>query len=58
MLTPQNLRNIKVGIFHPKHFQTRQQVKVKVSLCFNYAPCHEGVLWEWRCSSRHSWPRH
>jgi hypothetical protein len=22
-------------------------VKVKLSLCFNWAPCHEGVLGEW-----------
>jgi hypothetical protein len=21
---------------------------VKLSLCFNWAPCHEGVLGEWR----------
>jgi hypothetical protein len=27
------------------------QVKVKLSLCFNWAPRHEGVLGEWRYSS-------
>jgi hypothetical protein len=29
-------------------------VKVKLSLCFNWAPRHEGVLGEWRYSSTHS----
>jgi hypothetical protein len=28
-------------------------VKVKLSLCFNWAPLHEGVLGEWRYSSTH-----
>jgi hypothetical protein len=30
------------------------KVKVKLSLCFNWAPRHEGVLGEWRYSSTHS----
>jgi hypothetical protein len=30
------------------------QVKVKLSLCFNKAPRHEGELGEWRYSSTHS----
>jgi hypothetical protein len=30
------------------------QVKVKLSLCFNLAPRHEGVLGKWRYSSTHS----
>jgi hypothetical protein len=34
------------------------QVKVKLSLCFNHAPRHEGVLEEWRYSSTHSSSRH
>jgi hypothetical protein len=29
-------------------------VKVKLSLFFNWAPSHEGVLGEWRHSSMHS----
>jgi hypothetical protein len=29
-------------------------VKVKLSLCFNQTPCHEGVLGEWNFSSTHS----
>jgi hypothetical protein len=29
-------------------------IKVKMSLCFNRAPRHEGVLGEWRYSSTHS----
>jgi hypothetical protein len=29
-------------------------VKVKLSLCFNWAPLHEDVLGEWRYSSTHS----
>jgi len=32
------------------------KVKVKLSLCFNWAACHEDVLGEWRYSSMHSWP--
>jgi hypothetical protein len=31
---------------------------VKLPLCFNWAPCHEGVLGEWRYSATHYWPRH
>jgi hypothetical protein len=31
-----------------------QKGKVKLSLCFNWAPRHEGVLGEWRYSSTHS----
>jgi len=27
------------------------KVKVKLFLCFNWAPRHEGVLGEWKCSS-------
>jgi hypothetical protein len=30
------------------------KVKVKLPLCFNWAPRHEGVLGEWRYSSIHS----
>jgi hypothetical protein len=30
------------------------KVKVKLSLCFNWAPRHEGELGEWRYSSTHS----
>jgi len=28
------------------------KVKVKFSLCFNWAPCHEGVLREWGYSQK------
>jgi hypothetical protein len=31
-----------------------KRVKVKLSLCFNWAPCHESILGEWRYSSTHS----
>jgi len=34
------------------------KIKVKLSLCFNWAPHHEGVLGNWRYTSMHSWPRH
>jgi hypothetical protein len=30
------------------------KVKVKLSMCFNWAPRHGGVLGEWRYSSTHS----
>jgi len=33
-------------------------IKVKFSLCFNWAPCHDGVLGEWRYCSTHSWSRY
>jgi hypothetical protein len=33
---------------------TSNKVKVKLSLCFNWAPRRGGVLWEWRYSSTHS----
>jgi hypothetical protein len=29
------------------------KVKIRLSLCFNWAPCHECVLGEWRYSSTH-----
>jgi hypothetical protein len=32
----------------------KAKVKVKLSLCFNWAPLHKGVLGEWRYSSTHS----
>jgi hypothetical protein len=34
------------------------KVKVKLSLCFNPASGHEGVLGEWRYSYTHFLPRH
>jgi hypothetical protein len=36
----------------PSHQHSK--VKVKLSLCFNWAPCHGGVLGECRYSSTHS----
>jgi hypothetical protein len=35
-------------------WQRPLKVKVKLSLCFNWAPRYEGVLGEWRCSFTHS----
>jgi hypothetical protein len=35
-------------------FLITSEVKVKLSLCFNWAPCNEGVLGEWRYSSTYS----
>jgi hypothetical protein len=35
-------------------FSKVTNVKVKLSLCFNSAPRHDGVLGEWRYSSTHS----
>jgi len=32
----------------------KKHIKVKLSLCFNWAPCHKGILGEWRYSSTHS----
>jgi hypothetical protein len=37
-----------------KEYNVKGKVKVKVSLCFNWVPRHEGVLGEWRYSSTHS----
>jgi hypothetical protein len=33
------------------------KVNVRLSVCFNRAPRHEGVLVEWMYSSMHSWAR-
>jgi len=41
-----------------EHSEGRYKVKVKLSLCFNWSPRHEGVLGQWRCSSTHSCTRH
>jgi hypothetical protein len=35
-----------------------QELKVKLSLCVNRAPRHEGVLGEWKYSSTHSSSRY
>jgi hypothetical protein len=37
-----------------KRQSCKVKVKVKLSLCFNWAPRHEGVLGEWRYSTTHS----
>jgi hypothetical protein len=39
--------------------KVKVRVKVNLSMCFifNWAPCHEGLLGEWRYSSTHSWPQ-
>jgi hypothetical protein len=39
-------------------WQVKIKVKVKLSLCLNWAPCCEGILGEWMYSSTHSWPWH
>jgi hypothetical protein len=41
-------------LFHVVMELLRVKVKVKLSLCFNSAPHHEGVLGEWKYSSTHS----
>jgi hypothetical protein len=41
-----------ISNFHLRYW--RSHYKVKLSLCFNWAPRHEGVLGEWRYSSTHS----
>jgi len=38
------LFNLSV-MFLIKHLSVK--VKVKLSLCFNFTPCHEGILGEW-----------
>jgi len=35
-------------------FENKLKVKVKLSLCFNEAPRHDGVLGEWRYSYAYS----
>jgi hypothetical protein len=50
-----NLVAVRHTIFQVSKLSYPQvKVKVKVSLCFNWAPRHEGVLGEWRYSSIHS----
>jgi len=53
--------NLKVMCLNVHYKQTlplmihiNGKVKVKLSLCFNWSPCHEGILEEWRYSSTHS----
>jgi hypothetical protein len=43
--------NLLLKIFQQWH---GTMVKVKLSLCFNWAPRHEGVLGQWMYSSTHS----
>jgi hypothetical protein len=38
----------------PQIVNVMVKVKVNLSLCFNWAPRHEGVLEEWRYSSTHT----
>jgi hypothetical protein len=42
----------------PIYFKIRlmmmSQIKVRLSLCFNWAPCQWGVLGKWRYSATHS----
>jgi hypothetical protein len=38
--------------------KTTGKVKVKLSLCFNWAPWHEGIFGDWRYSSTHFWLQH
>jgi hypothetical protein len=38
----------------PPLYMIFNKANVKLSLCFNWAPRHEGVLGEWRYSSMHS----
>jgi hypothetical protein len=40
--------------FHGAHLRGIVPMTVKLSLCFNWAPRHEGVLGEWTYSSTHS----
>jgi len=35
--------------------KVHDDIKSKLSLYFNWAPLHEGVLGDWRYSSAHSW---
>jgi hypothetical protein len=47
--------NVRDQVSRPyKATRTIIKVKVKLSLCFNWAPRHGGVLGEWRYSSTHS----
>jgi hypothetical protein len=39
---------------HFRNTDVDGKVKVNLSLCFSWAPCHEGVLGEWSYSSTHS----
>jgi hypothetical protein len=56
-----DLRNMKSEVMttEPRcsesvYCRIQVKVKVKLSLCFNWAPHHEGVWEEWRHSSTHS----
>jgi hypothetical protein len=43
-----------LGFSTKREGECTYSAKVKLSLCFNWAPRHEGVLGEWRHSSTHS----
>jgi hypothetical protein len=45
------LESCKTGL---NNYCSKIKVTVKLSLCFNRAPRHEGVLGEWRYNSTHS----
>jgi hypothetical protein len=51
--SPESKLNTKTGEASRCTFNPLK-VKVKLSLCFNLAPHHEGVVGEWRYSSTHS----
>jgi hypothetical protein len=43
-----------VGVSHSRFDTSMIKLKVKLPLCFNWSPRHEGVLGEWRYSFTHS----
>jgi hypothetical protein len=49
-LTQDNIFRISKGRF----YKLGKTAKVKLSLCFNRAPRHEGILGEWRYITTHS----
>jgi hypothetical protein len=50
---PRNFRNTICFLYGCETWSLTIWVKVKLSLFFNEAPCHEGVLGEWMYSSTH-----
>jgi len=45
-----------LGFYKPCLSIASIKIKVKLSLCFKWAPHYDGTLGEWRYSSTHSWP--
>jgi hypothetical protein len=55
MINNSGFCTVKTNLNYPlKKIQDSSSCPKKLSLCFKWAPRHEGILEEWRYSSTHS----